>query len=294
MTGGRRGADPRRTFRDGQGKFARRTAAANEAAAPDFVFDNRVIEGWGAPAAQPPPLEFHLGDAGAGPDGGFDAIDENPLPDSGRPQRACAPAVPARGPRSEDAPVSRVALSPASRLLAAALLFGAVVFLFQRDHFGPSSSEPSPAPSPVSFTPVATPLVRAQAEPRPTPRAVAPPSRRQEHGPLPVAAGESFPALTIPELTVPELTLPEITLPAQAISEEEGWFSLAEEYLQLGDQQRAEALYRHLYREGTQKGRAALALGDLFTAREDYQRAEEYYSAAQLLFQQSPRPAVAP
>jgi len=76
--------------------------------------------------------------------------------------------------------------------------------------------------------------------------------------------------------------------------EEESWFTLAEEYLQLGDDTRAEALYLRVLGEGSQRGRAALALGDLSARKGDFSRAQEYYRASKRLFQQPGTPPSPP
>ena len=90
----------------------------------------------------------------------------------------------------------------------------------------------------------------------------------------------------MPDAAAPaEPATPPTLLAIGGSDEENGWFRLADEYLQVGDGARAEELFRHIHDSGRQRGRAALALGDLLAARGDFQQASEYYRESTRLFQ---------
>lgn len=142
-----------------------------------------------------------------------------------------------------------------------------------------------PAPSPTPPTPP-TPAAAATPVSRPSP---APPA------PAAAAAPVSRPSPAHPEPSPPVApeSIPD-DAPSLTMSDEEGWFSLAEEYLQMGDENSAEALYRRILQGGIQRGRAALALGDLFAKRNDFARAQEFYRVSKQLFQGGVQPASTP
>lgn len=282
---------------DSQGKWVRRTGVARDAAARDFVFDDRAIENaLPFPTSAPPPV-FRLNDAEGAPDSGFDVAAGNRPTDTARTNDDFDPVPPALESHPEAAPIFGRIFSPALRLLGGALLFGAVLLLFQRTCFGAMRDVGAPLPPPAIVAPVPAPLVPKQTVRNPAARAVVPPASR----PAVTDLAEAGATLPLPPLSQPDPphfaageSVPDVAAFSQAPSDEEGWFKLAGEYLQMGDEERAEDLYRHLFNEGTQQGRATLALGDLFAGRNDFNRAEEYYRAATLLYRNSDQPTSPP
>jgi len=83
-------------------------------------------------------------------------------------------------------------------------------------------------------------------------------------------------------------TLPGSPSPARK-DEEERRFSVARKFQQRGDSRRAEELYRDLLATGKHGGRAALALGDLYAEKGDYQRAVEFYHESKRLYRDTTR-----
>lgn len=144
----------------------------------------------------------------------------------------------------------------------------------------------APRPPERPSRPPATPAVAAAAAPAPEP---ASPTAATAAQPVP------SPSPADPEPSPPAASEPIPTVaPSTTISDEEGWFRLAEEYLQMGDESSAEALYRRILGSGTQRGRAALALGDLFAKRNDFGRAQEFYRVSKQLYQGGVQPASTP
>lgn len=234
---------------------------------------------------------------------------------------AWAARIKAHLPLAVPIPSWRFHPRPLLLLVGALLLLGVVYLVVQRGSFGTKRVEvaaPPPPPSvvaPVVVPPVPKPAARrsasravaaaplkkdaapdtasspivippapqpAPAVPKPAtqtataePVAVAPPSPTSQPLPPAPAEGEPVAAGVLPSRTPPD---------------EDGWFNLADEYQQLGDDKRAEALYRRILDEGTQKGRAALALGDLFARKNDFNRAQEFYRASKRLFQDNEQP----
>ena len=281
MTGNRHNYPPRRAAgdksptRDGQGRWVRRTVVAEEDAAQDFVFDDRVIEEMLPAEAEPPPLRVN--NAERAPDSGFSiAADSLPMDRSGT-KAGFGPVSTANESHPEAAPIFGRIFPPSFRLLGGALLLGVVFFVFEHSYFSTKRAEEiTPPPPPTIVAPVVVPPVPRQTVRLSAIRSVAVPRLKRE---LPVVEGDTVPA---------------DVAASQEKLDEEGWFSLAEEYLQLGDENRAEALYRRILTEGTQKGRAALALGDHFARRNDFKSAQEFYRASKRLFQGKDQPASPP
>ncbi len=244
--------------RDSHGRWVRRAAEEGEArpgktAVPRFVIDDRIFEATAPVAEERPPDEEGFG----------------------------------RG-------MSR------RLLLAGALLLGAALFAFQRGWFTagpPDAVDPEPSPSVVA--PVTVPTLRKQAIPRPARPAVtaaAPRPAAEPIAPVPAPAPDPAPAPTLapaPAPTpAPAATAVEVapsTPSAPSLPNEEDLFNLAEEYLQLGDDKSAEALYRRILDEGSQRGRAALALGDVYSRKNDFARAQQFYRASKQFFRDESR-----
>lgn len=145
----------------------------------------------------------------------------------------------------------------------------------------------------------ATNANRPAAPPAPVPASV--PARAAAPAPGATAQGQGAgAAAAVPSPRAPIAPAPKIPVAATAPVatpddvDEEGSFTLAEEHLRRGDHKRAEALYRRILDTGTQKGRAALALGDLFAGKDDFDRAQEFYRTSQRLFQDTSPPASTP
>jgi hypothetical protein len=318
MTGNPGHDSPRRApgaktpTRDVQGRWVRRAGAGagDEAAVQDFVFDDRIIEGMQPPPAEERPRrpedtrnpsEFVFSapatveptDTATAPAGSEDSGDGATPP---RPWTAALPTLPT--------------LPGAYRpfvLVGGALLLGVALFVIQRGSSGDKRAEvTAPQPPPTIVAPVVVPSVPKQAARRPAARAAAAPAPRKEKAAAgngagapkrvapAVAAAPAPPARPDPPPAAEAGPVPAVNAPPQAKPEEEGWFNLAEEYVQLGDENRAEALYRRILSEGTQKGRAALALGDLFARKNDFNRAQEFYRASKRLFQDKDQPTASP
>lgn len=307
MTGKRRGRTSARPVGDSalaldaQGRWVRR-GAANEAAPRDFVLDTPDIGKMQPPAAEPPPFLFRLDDPEGNPAGGFAVPAGDRSSDGVWPTIDFARMAPTlESPPPAEPPLFWRGLSPPWRLVGGALLLGAAVLFLLRSHSGAGGAEEAAPPPPASVAPAFVPLAPQQAERHPAAAAVAEPAPRR--GGMIAAAGvpETDLALPLPPPSHPGLLqvvadepVAAVAAPSPAASDEEGWFSLAEEYLELGDANRAEALYLQLYSEGAQRGRAAVALGDLCAGRKDFKRAEEYYRAAKQLYQDNTRPATLP
>lgn len=272
--------------RDSRGRWVRRTAVVKEDPEQDFVFDDRIIEA--TLPAEAKQLRLRPDVAEGAPDSGSDAAAGSRPTDFAPAKESFDPPSPAVEYQPEAAPISRRNLSPPLWLIGAVLLLGTLLFVFKRGYLSAGRSVPIvPQPAPAIVAPTAVPAEPKQTVRRPATRAPAAPLLREDretaappHPDPPVAAaGES---------------VPPAAAPAPTNADEEGWFDLAEEYLQLGDETRAEALYRRILAEGSQQGRAALALGDLFAKRNDFNHAQEFYRISKRLFQAGDQPAASP
>jgi hypothetical protein len=258
--------------RDSRGRWVRRTVPVEETPAQDFVFSDRVFED--APAAA---IEVRPAD-------GIEPSPPRPAPDS----------------------AWRIFSRP-QRLLGGALLLGVALFVVQRGFFKTERNHAAaPTSPPANVAPAAPPPDPKLTVRRPATQAVAAPRINRERetaavsapaavhpDPNPSAAAPDAPDESAPPApperpgppsVVESASLPAIDGPPPATSEEEGWFNTAEEYLQMGDDKGAETIYRRILDEGTQRGRAALALGDIFARRNDFSRAQEFYRASRRLF----------
>ena len=257
--------------RDSRGRWVRRTAVVEETPTQDFVFSDRVFED-APPAAEARPA---------------DGVEPHP-------------------PRPAPAPAWRISYLPL-RLLGGALLLGVALFVFQRGFFKTERNDAAaPTSPPANVAPAAPPPPPKQTVRRPPTQAVAAPRLDRERetaavgapaavhsdprpsAAAPDAADESVPPAPPERPGRPPVaesaSLPATDGPPPATSEEEGWFNMAEEYIQMGDDKGAETIYRRILAEGTQRGRAALALGDLFARRNDFSRAQEFYRVSRRLF----------
>lgn len=255
--------------RDKHGRWVRRGDDAGGTPAQDFVFDDRIFEG------APPPAEedlLHSADS--------EFLVEDVFGSAAATRRKRP--VPGRS-------VSR------PLLLFGALLLGGVFFAVQRGYFTAGEADPAtPRPPPSIVAPVVIPTVPKPTIRRPVGRPAAPqPIDDDREAARAVATPATVPA---PERLTPTLQAPAATEaePAAPMVDEESWFNIAEEYLQLGDEKSAEELYRRILDEGAQRGRAALALGDLFAGRNDFARAQKYYRVSKQHFQGSDRPVPPP
>jgi len=230
--------------------------------------------------------------------------------------------IKARIPWTVPIPSWRFRLRPALLLVGALLVLGIVFLVVQRGSFGSRRAEvAAPPPPPTVVAPVVVPSVPKPAARRPASRAVAAPPVKKDAAtaaasapivippapqpapavPKPAAQAEPVAAAPPSPSTQPVPPPPAEkepvaagVLPSRTTPDEEGWFNLADEYLQAGDDKRAESLYRRILDEGTQKGRAALALGDLFARKNDFNRAQEFYRVSKRLFQDREQPPSPP
>ena len=301
---------------------------AEESGLPDFVFDDRVIEAMQTNAAKHPPLDSH--DAPGASDSGFDISGVKRSIDDMKSQKDLHLEAPASENRPEtdqaDREVNqpRLSIGPAARrgsprqflLIGGLLLLVVAVFVFRRVYFSARQAEVT-APPPVAVVApvIVPPSIPTRKERRRTTRAiVVPPLKKSREAakaaapivippaPKPAMPQPAVPATPVapvqsaapPPAVVEVAPVPAVVAPAGEILDEESWFKLAEEYLQMHDDKHAEAIYLRILNEGTQQGRAAIALGDLFAGRNDFNRAQEYYRSAKRRFQDRAQPTSPP
>lgn len=306
---GRVAADPR--ARDSHGRWVRRTSPADSPGIAEFVFDDTVLEAPSHPAQAESPLylsEKSIVQDAEGPE---------QSPELGaRPSAAIERASPAAAP-----PPAPVRVSPAIWLLGVGvLLAGILLAALQRENIGPGPLaqwiSPGSPEADVNDTP-GIPRIETDPDGRnaaaPADRVVIPPvprapTRRPAAPPAVEPAASETIAAGLPQIAPPDSPDPAglqaVAVPGEPAAaaaaaadtgarggeEEEGWLKLAEEYQQVGDVARAEELYRRILERGRHRGLAALALGDLYTAHGDYQRAGDYYRESKRLFQEPDRP----
>ena len=277
-----RGAKP---VRDSRGRWVRQTTPADHPADKDCVFDDRIFESPLSPLTEELLLR-----------------PEAPAADTATPDPPAALVEPHRL-QASPASSSRVFSRSALLLVGALSLLGGVFFVVQHWSFSARRADVATPPQPTTILPpVVIPPVPKQTARRPAARSVpaAPVAIRKETvnaSPLAVVPPAVQPAPAARPIATPVVageTVAADGAPSPATADEEGWFKLAEEYRQLGDEQRAEALYRRILSEGTEKGRAALALGDLFARRNDFDRAREFYRASKRFFQNDEPPTSQP
>lgn len=268
-----------------------------------FTFDDAVLRP--APAEGKPPQPLHL-----------DASDVRPGSREGaaRPGRArhsrrrspkpASPAFTSAEPLADDRFSAR-GLSLALGFFGAALLLVALLFFgLQRENLGSdplaqwrSAAPLAPDVRPEPAAPQAAPQTAPPAEPTAA-RSVRRIKVPAVPGPLAIPRTAPLPPATAPrgEPAQEAETAPERTAaveapdaPQLADGETEALFTLAEEYRQMGDAERAEQLLRRLLQEGRQPGRAALALGDILLARERFAEAREMFRRSKELFDEEKR-----
>jgi len=275
-------------------------AAGATPAAPGFTFDDAVLSSSDAKAAAAEPLRLNE------PDDGPATAEGASRPQGARSARPqpLNPASPAVKPAElqTDHTVSSRGLSMALGFFGAAmLLIGLLFFGLQRENLGPDPlaqwrsappSAPVSAPAPGAGAPDAHVLAAATAPAKSGVRQIKVPA---VPGPLPsrpttllpvepAPSTAATPAFAVGAAPAQPGVAAADTAPEQGESDEETLYSLAEEYRQLGDAERSEQLLRRLFREGRQPGRAALALGDLYLARERFEEAREMFDLSKELY----------
>lgn len=319
--------------RDSRGRWVRSTVAAEEnsqealkeapqvvpeeAADQEFVFDDRVIDNSQPAGAKQ--LSLGLNDVENAPESWTAAADDSPPLILAPMEANLDPLSPADVFQQDAAPISVIYRYRFFMLLGVVLLLGVVFFGFQRGYFSSKRADVITPPLPQkTVAPEVVPSASKQTVRRPPARAVVALPLIKEKNDRKVTAAVVIHPAPAPALApaVPSPAAPVVPAPlpsphpdppssaagesvpsfatSQTISDEEGWFNLAEEYLQMGDEERAEALYRRILKEGAQQGRAALALGDLFAKQNDFNSAQEFYRISKQLFQGRVQPTSTP
>jgi TolA-binding protein len=312
--------NPSRPARDSRGRWVRRSPLAETIAAPDSGLDERIVEG-----VQPPPAEERLPrrECAEHPAGGvFDAV---AAAEPSEKRAASAEAGDTVAPEIETeaahvslesptteaeaeallpwpapAPSWRSRSRPSLLIVGALLLFGAVYLVVRHGSSGTKRAGVAAPPQPSTIVATAAaPAVPTPAAQRPTTQVAATPPHKNEASTATAGASIVIPPAPLPAPTAPNpaaQTDPVASgaTPSRATLDEDGLFKQADAYLLLGDDKRAEALYRRLLDAGTQKGRAALALGDLLAKKNDFDHARVFYRASKRYFQDSDQPPSPP
>lgn len=312
-------------LRDSRGRWVRRAPAVKPDGTSDFVFDDRITAGLPQQSREEQPL--HLDEAAfapAGEPGGpaGPTVDAAAEADLAAPWlwRQVSPRVMTFGAllilgtcllavlRLESADFEPLARWFSDRWQATASTAGAAAVSdavslpavkavavpsvpgpLARRRAATAASSPrrpaapgqtrGPVPAPV---PASSPAAVAIAAPDPAPVVAAAP----DSAPVSVVAAVPGPA---PDSPGGEVGPAASGTPVESTAEEEGWFALAEEYRQAGDLERASEVYSRLFKAGSQRGRAALALGDIAAGKGDYQGALERYRESRQLFGEASR-----
>jgi tetratricopeptide (TPR) repeat protein len=299
--------------RDEKGRWVRRADSGSQrCAAAEFVFDDRVLEGTAPPASGERPFRMDGEDAPPAVEpatdvwGGVWPAADEPAP----PQRANAARLPSAFW------LLGAVLAAGAVLLAAAqsrlVTHGQLSRWLSRSGSATASEAPLTVPGDAgsSAGSPATRLDRVVIPPVPPPIALRTrPAVGAGTRSARLADAAARPAGPAPAPAAPQ---PHADADADASAaaepgsaagppvvasigteEEDGWFRLAEEYALVGDGKRAEELLRRIHDHGRQRGRAALALGDLLAARGDFERASEFYRESTQLFQDGTEPLTA-